>query len=146
MSLKLFVLLVGMFYPTRLVTCGVVECDWLGTHCVDDVVLAPWGGEKVLLEPFLINSVWHSKNCSYILITIFAFLFRQGEKWFHLRRHLTAELTSPNTMQGFLPELNRICDDFLDLLQSCRKPDGTVQGFDQLTNRVGLECRYLYNT
>ncbi|KAJ8709193.1 hypothetical protein PYW07_009019 [Mythimna separata] len=63
----------------------------------------------------------------------------QGEKWHHLRRHLTAELTSPNTMQGFLPELNNICDDFLVLLDSCRRSDGTVAGFDQLTNRMGLE-------
>ncbi|XP_031770459.1 ecdysone 20-monooxygenase isoform X2 [Galleria mellonella] len=63
----------------------------------------------------------------------------QGEKWYHLRRNLTAELTSPHTMQGFIPELNNICDDFLNLLHSCRKPDGTVHGFDQLTNRMGLE-------
>ncbi|XP_072933375.1 ecdysone 20-monooxygenase [Epargyreus clarus] len=63
----------------------------------------------------------------------------QGEKWHHLRRHLTADLTSPNTIQGFIPELNSICDDFLTLLSSCRQPDGTVYGFDQLTNRMGLE-------
>ncbi|KAM3961223.1 cytochrome P450 family 24 subfamily A member shade isoform 1-T1 [Aphomia sociella] len=63
----------------------------------------------------------------------------QGEKWHHLRRHLTAELTSPHTMQGFLPDLNNICDDFLNLLHSYRKTDGTVHGFDQLTNRMGLE-------
>ncbi|KAJ0172220.1 hypothetical protein K1T71_012193 [Dendrolimus kikuchii] len=63
----------------------------------------------------------------------------QGEKWFHLRRHLTPDLTSPHTMQNFLPELNSICDDFLDLLQSCRDYDGTVHGFDHLTNRMGLE-------
>ncbi|XP_053615909.1 ecdysone 20-monooxygenase isoform X1 [Plodia interpunctella] len=63
----------------------------------------------------------------------------QGEKWYHLRHHLTADLTSPHTMQNFLPELNSICDDFLSLLQSCCKPDGTVHGFDQLTNRMGLE-------
>ncbi|KOB71363.1 Cytochrome P450, partial [Operophtera brumata] len=44
-------------------------------------------------------------------------------------------------MQGFLPELNNICDDFLDLLQSCRKPDGTVHGFDQLTNRRRMSSR-----
>lgn len=70
--------------------------------------------------------------------------FRQGEKWYHLRKHLTGELTSPSTMQGFLPELNSICDDFLVLLDYCRKSDGTVVGFDQLTNRMGLECKYTY--
>ncbi|XP_045779534.1 ecdysone 20-monooxygenase [Maniola jurtina] len=63
----------------------------------------------------------------------------QGERWHHLRRNLTCELTSPHTIQGFIPELNSICDDFLNLLQSCRRPDGIVHGFDQLTNRVGLE-------
>ncbi|KAF9416362.1 hypothetical protein HW555_006316 [Spodoptera exigua] len=63
----------------------------------------------------------------------------QGEKWYHLRRHLTAELTSPSTMQGFLPELNTICDDFLELVNTSRRADGTVPGFDQLTNRMGLE-------
>ncbi|XP_073959671.1 ecdysone 20-monooxygenase-like [Choristoneura fumiferana] len=72
----------------------------------------------------------------------------QGEKWFHLRRHLTAELTSPQTMQGFLPELNCICDDFLHLLQACRHPDGTVNAFEQLTNRMGLEsvCALMLGT
>ncbi|KAJ2954784.1 hypothetical protein O0L34_g3089 [Tuta absoluta] len=63
----------------------------------------------------------------------------QGEKWYHLRKNLTAELTSPQTMQGFVPQLNGICDDFIELLRSCRRPDGSVAGFDQLTNRVGLE-------
>ncbi|CAG9793265.1 unnamed protein product [Diatraea saccharalis] len=63
----------------------------------------------------------------------------QGEKWYHLRRHLTAELTSPHTMRNFLPQLNSISDDFLTLLQACRASDGTVYGFDQLTNRMGLE-------
>ncbi|RVE45412.1 hypothetical protein evm_009930 [Chilo suppressalis] len=63
----------------------------------------------------------------------------QGEKWHHLRRHLTAELTSPHTMHSFLPLLNSTSDDFLALLQACRAPDGTVLGFDQLTNRMGLE-------
>ncbi|OWR41622.1 cytochrome P450 CYP314A1 [Danaus plexippus plexippus] len=63
----------------------------------------------------------------------------QGEKWHHLRRHLTSELTSPQTIHGFVPELNNICDDFINLLRNSRRPDGSVLGFDQLTNRVGLE-------
>ncbi|XP_049884942.1 ecdysone 20-monooxygenase isoform X2 [Pectinophora gossypiella] len=63
----------------------------------------------------------------------------QGDTWYLLRRHLTAELTSPNTIQGFVPELNNICDDFLELLNSCRRADGTVHGFEHLTNRMGLE-------
>ncbi|KAI5633408.1 cytochrome p450 domain-containing protein [Phthorimaea operculella] len=70
----------------------------------------------------------------------------QGEKWYHLRKNLTAELTSPQTIQGFVPQLNSICDDFLELLRSCRRPDGAVAGFDQLTNRVGLECEYETDT
>lgn len=71
--------------------------------------------------------------------------YRQGETWYHLRHYLTADLTSPQTMQNFVPELNTICDDFLELLHSCRRPDGSVCGFDCLTNRMGLECKYLYN-
>ncbi|XP_068619922.1 ecdysone 20-monooxygenase [Battus philenor] len=63
----------------------------------------------------------------------------QGDNWVHLRRHLTSEITSPHTMQGFMPELNSICDDFINLLQSCRRADGTVIAFEQLTNRMGLE-------
>ncbi|XP_047511159.1 ecdysone 20-monooxygenase isoform X2 [Pieris napi] len=63
----------------------------------------------------------------------------QGDKWHHLRRHLTSDLTSPQTMQNFIPQLNNICDDFLILLKNCRRPDGTVLGFDHLTNRMGLE-------
>ncbi|KAI5633407.1 hypothetical protein NE865_13912 [Phthorimaea operculella] len=62
----------------------------------------------------------------------------------HLRRlpgatTLSSNPTSPQTIQGFVPQLNSICDDFLELLRSCRRPDGAVAGFDQLTNRVGLE-------
>ncbi|GBP36178.1 Ecdysone 20-monooxygenase [Eumeta japonica] len=67
---------------------------------------------------------------------------RQGDRWHHLRRNLTTDLTSPQTMQGFLPELNSVCDDFLVLLDQCRGSDGTVNGFDHLTNRMGLECKY----
>ncbi|XP_045538065.1 ecdysone 20-monooxygenase [Papilio machaon] len=63
----------------------------------------------------------------------------QGDNWVHLRRHLTSEITSPQTMQGFLPQLNCICDDFIHLLNSCRRSDGAVYGFEQLTNRMGLE-------
>ncbi|XP_037962662.1 ecdysone 20-monooxygenase [Plutella xylostella] len=63
----------------------------------------------------------------------------QGDRWHHLRRNLTSELTSPHTIQGFLPQLNSICDDFADLLASSRGYGGEVTGFEQLTNRVGLE-------
>ncbi|XP_041982986.1 ecdysone 20-monooxygenase isoform X2 [Aricia agestis] len=72
----------------------------------------------------------------------------QGEKWHHLRRHLTSELTSPQTIQGFIPELNSVVDDFLLLLQTHRSADGTVHGFEQLTNRIGLEsvCALMLGT
>ncbi|XP_028030999.1 ecdysone 20-monooxygenase [Bombyx mandarina] len=63
----------------------------------------------------------------------------QGEKWYHLRRNLTTDLTSPHTMQNFLPQLNTISDDFLELLNTSRQSDGTVYAFEQLTNRMGLE-------
>ncbi|CAH0731878.1 unnamed protein product, partial [Brenthis ino] len=72
----------------------------------------------------------------------------QGDKWHHLRRHLTSDLTSPHTIYGFIPELNNICDDFINLLQNCRRPDGIVLGFDQLTNKMGLEsvCSLMLGT
>ncbi|VVC90101.1 ecdysone 20-monooxygenase isoform X2 [Leptidea sinapis] len=63
----------------------------------------------------------------------------QGEKWQHLRRHLTCDLTSPQTVLRFIPQLNSICDDFLNLIKGSREHDGTVSGFDHLTNKMGLE-------
>ncbi|XP_077293996.1 cytochrome P450 family 24 subfamily A member shade isoform X2 [Arctopsyche grandis] len=62
-----------------------------------------------------------------------------GEVWYDLRSKLTPELTSRKTMLGFLPELNMITDDFMQLLKNNRNANGEVKEFDQYAKRYGLE-------
>ncbi|PSN39633.1 hypothetical protein C0J52_13798 [Blattella germanica] len=63
----------------------------------------------------------------------------QGEKWHTLRSILTPELTSAKTIQRFMPELNLVTEDFISLLRNTRDNQGMVTGFQELTNRIGLE-------
>lgn len=70
-------------------------------------------------------------------------LYRNGEVWFDLRSKLTPELTSRKTMLGFLPELNMITDDFMQLLKNNRNANGEVKEFDQYAKRYGLESVFV---
>lgn len=71
----------------------------------------------------------------------FCFYFRQGETWHNLRTKLTSQITSPRVLQAFLPALNAICDDFIDLLRTKRQPvTNVVDNFQNIVNLFGLEA------
>lgn len=63
----------------------------------------------------------------------------QGHVWHVLRSSLTPELTSGRTMHRFLPELNRVAEDFNSLIRHSMNENHAVLCFDELANRMGLE-------
>lgn len=66
---------------------------------------------------------------------------RQGETWHNLRTKLTSQITSPRILQAFLPTLNLICDDFIELLKVKRDPvTHVVTDFQDIVNLLGLEA------
>lgn len=68
-------------------------------------------------------------------------LGRQGETWHHLRTKLTSQITSPRVLHAFLPTLNTICDDFIELLKAKRDPTtNMVENFQDVVNLLGLEA------
>lgn len=67
--------------------------------------------------------------------------FRQGETWYKLRSRLTSHITSPRILQNFLPILNTIFDDFIDLLKIKRDPSTQcVDSFHDVANLMSLEA------
>ncbi|XP_037939996.1 ecdysone 20-monooxygenase-like [Teleopsis dalmanni] len=65
----------------------------------------------------------------------------QGPTWHKLRSSLTSSITSPRIIQHFLPALNSICDDFIDLLRKERDPlTNEVRNFEDIANLMGLEA------
>ncbi|SPP76071.1 blast:Ecdysone 20-monooxygenase [Drosophila guanche] len=65
----------------------------------------------------------------------------QGAMWQLLRTSLTSSITSPRVLQNFLPALNAVCDDFIDLLRARRDPETlVVPNFEELANLMGLEA------
>lgn len=67
-------------------------------------------------------------------------VFRQGEIWHNLRTKLTPQITSPRVLQAFLPALNEICDDFIELLRTKRNASNVVENFQDVANLFGLEA------
>ncbi|XP_041766362.1 ecdysone 20-monooxygenase isoform X1 [Anopheles merus] len=63
----------------------------------------------------------------------------QGAKWHELRAKLTTGITSRRVLQAFIPSVNEICDDFVDLVRRQRADDGTIRNFQDIANSVGLE-------
>ncbi|XP_060833715.1 ecdysone 20-monooxygenase-like isoform X2 [Rhopalosiphum padi] len=63
----------------------------------------------------------------------------QGEVWAMLRNKLTPELTSPRTIRRFLPEVNQLADDFINLISQARDTNNEVKIFESYCNRMGLE-------
>lgn len=66
-------------------------------------------------------------------------IYRQGIKWHNLRSKLTPFITSPRILQAFMPALNLICDDFVELLRMRRNENGIVYNFQEAANLMGLE-------
>ncbi|XP_058821921.1 ecdysone 20-monooxygenase isoform X1 [Topomyia yanbarensis] len=63
----------------------------------------------------------------------------QGEQWHEMRVKLTSGITSRKVLQAFIPSLNVICDDFIDLLRRRRDDNNCVKDFQDVANTVGLE-------
>ncbi|KAL4105170.1 hypothetical protein QTP88_020442 [Uroleucon formosanum] len=63
----------------------------------------------------------------------------QGKVWASLRNQLTPKLTRPSVIQGFLPEVNHLADDFIRLISQVRNGNNVVIGFESYCNRMGLE-------
>lgn len=58
-----------------------------------------------------------------------------------MRSKLTPAITSPRVLHAFLPALNEICDDFVELLRRKRCPKtGEVANFQDVANLMGLEA------
>uniref|UniRef100_T1GJG6 Cytochrome P450 n=1 Tax=Megaselia scalaris TaxID=36166 RepID=T1GJG6_MEGSC len=65
----------------------------------------------------------------------------QGETWFKLRSRLTSHITSPRILQNFLPILNVIFDDFIEVLRTKRNPNTfCVENFQDVANLMSLEA------
>ncbi|CAG9769645.1 unnamed protein product [Ceutorhynchus assimilis] len=64
----------------------------------------------------------------------------QGEKWHFLRTSLTTVLTSPKTIQDFLPQMKDIADDWCHLIKQKRDEDGFINNLEELAGRLGLEA------
>lgn len=65
----------------------------------------------------------------------------QGPTWQKLRTSLTSYITSPRILQKFLPALNLVCDDFIDILREQRDPvTFELRKFEDIANLMGLEA------
>ncbi|XP_067647429.1 ecdysone 20-monooxygenase [Eurosta solidaginis] len=65
----------------------------------------------------------------------------QGPTWQKLRSSLTSYITSPRILYNFLPALNVVCDDFIELLRQQRNPETLeVNNFEDIANLMGLEA------
>lgn len=62
-----------------------------------------------------------------------------GEKWHFLRTSLTTVLTSPKTINDFLPQMEEIADDWCHLIKQKRNLDGRIDNLEELAGRLGLE-------
>lgn len=74
-------------------------------------------------------------------LTDFISICRQGEQWHELRVKLTSGITSRKILLAFIPSLNEICDDFVELIRRKRDANGCVKDFQDLANTVGLESK-----
>ncbi|XP_055635576.1 ecdysone 20-monooxygenase isoform X2 [Toxorhynchites rutilus septentrionalis] len=63
----------------------------------------------------------------------------QGVQWHELRVKLTSGITSRKVLQSFIPSLNEICQDFIELIRRKRDENNCVKDFQDIANTVGLE-------
>lgn len=66
----------------------------------------------------------------------------QGETWAKLRSKLTPKtLESPKIIANFCPDLNDICDDFIDEIRQVRSDgDNLLENFEQLLKLLTVEA------
>lgn len=66
----------------------------------------------------------------------------QGPEWLHLRSKLTPKtLESRYTLAAFCPDLNDICDDFINVIKEKRNATSNiVENFNDIMNHFSLEA------
>lgn len=93
-----------------------------------------------IVNEWVISSYETDLIFSWMYNLMFIFLERrQGEMWWNIRTKTTSELNSAKTVLRFLPELNIIGDDFVNLLKMNRDQDSVVELFQHFASRYGLE-------
>ncbi|KAI4458913.1 cytochrome p450 [Holotrichia oblita] len=63
----------------------------------------------------------------------------RSETWAHLRANLTKDITSPQTIATFLPQVTAISNDLCALIKHFRQNDNKIGQLELLTRRLGLE-------
>ncbi|GLH00045.1 Ecdysone 20-monooxygenase [Gryllus bimaculatus] len=63
----------------------------------------------------------------------------QGEKWAALRQTLTKEIMRPLTIARFLPDLDRVAQDFASLVRGRRDASNFVPDLELIVKHLGLE-------
>lgn len=65
----------------------------------------------------------------------------QGHKWAKLRSKLTPKtLESKKILGRFAPELNDICDEFINVIKLRRNGNNVVENFDDIMKMMSLEA------
>lgn len=64
---------------------------------------------------------------------------RQGETWHTLRTNLTPGLSSAKMMNNFLPRLEEVADEFVELIRRTRDEHGVIRNFKKVINLFGME-------
>ncbi|XP_055614215.1 ecdysone 20-monooxygenase [Uranotaenia lowii] len=63
----------------------------------------------------------------------------QGPQWHDHRVKLTSAIMSRKILQAFLPTMNQICDEFVELIRNKRDANGDIRDFQDYTNTFALE-------
>lgn len=64
----------------------------------------------------------------------------QGPEWAHLRTKLTPKtLESRKVLAAFCPDLNKVCDDFINVLKERRNEGNIVDNADDILKSMSLE-------
>lgn len=65
----------------------------------------------------------------------------QGPQWAKLRSKLTPKtLESKRMLSTFCPELNEICDEFINVIKQKRNAENILENFDDLMKMMSLEA------
>lgn len=64
----------------------------------------------------------------------------QGPQWAHLRTNLSPKtIESRKVLADFCPDLNQICDDFINLLKERRDEDNSIESFEDIVKLLAFE-------
>jgi ecdysone 20-monooxygenase len=64
----------------------------------------------------------------------------QGPEWAHLRMKLTPKtLESRKVLAAFCPDLNQVCDDFINVMKKKRNSENIVENVDDILKSMSIE-------